>query len=101
LMRRRKDAGYQYTDTLYFDPYDGAHLATWRYGVNQSLGDWLVWMQIPLHFGTYWGLTFKLLRALLGLSIPLLTISGALMYWNRALRRKWRRLRKGQVKASL
>jgi uncharacterized iron-regulated membrane protein len=88
-MNRGNNVGYEYADTLYFDPYDGRLLKIWRYGVNQSLGDWFIWLQIPLHFGTYWGLWVKILWAALGLAIPLLTVTGALMYWNRALRRKW------------
>jgi len=93
FMRRGNGVGYEYADTLYFDPYSGNHLATWRYGVNESLGDWFVWSQIPLHFGTYWGLSFKVLWAILGLSIPILTVTGMLMYWNRWLRTKWKHLR--------
>jgi uncharacterized iron-regulated membrane protein len=89
FMNRGNNVGYEYADTLYFDPYDGRLLKIWRYGVNQSLGDWFIWLQIPLHFGTYWGLWVKILWAALGLAIPLLTVTGALMYWNRALRRKW------------
>jgi uncharacterized iron-regulated membrane protein len=94
IMRRREGPGYEYTDTLFFDPYDGRHLAIWRYGVNESLGDWLIWSQIPLHFGTYWGLSVKIVWALLGLAIPVLTVTGMLMYWNRWLGRKWKHLRR-------
>jgi uncharacterized iron-regulated membrane protein len=93
LMRRRPGPGYEYADNVFFDPYDGKYLATWRYGINQTLGDWFIWLQIPLHFGTYWGMTVKVVWALAGLAIALLTVTGALMYWNRALRRKWKHLR--------
>jgi uncharacterized iron-regulated membrane protein len=93
-MSRRAGAGREYEDTVYFSPYTGEYLGTWRYGVNQSLGDWIIWSQVPLHFGTYWGLGVKLIWAAGGLAIPILTITGLLMYWNRALRRKWKRLRK-------
>jgi uncharacterized iron-regulated membrane protein len=92
-MRRGKGIGFEYADTLYFNPYDGTYLTTWKYGVNQSLGDWFIWSQIPLHFGTFWGWGVKILWVLMGLSIPLLTVTGALMYWNRYLRRKWKHLR--------
>jgi uncharacterized iron-regulated membrane protein len=95
LMRRRPGPGYEYADNVFFDPYDGKYLATWRYGINQTLGDWFIWLQIPLHFGTYWGMMVKVVWALAGLAIALLTITGALMYWNRALRRKWKHLRTG------
>jgi uncharacterized iron-regulated membrane protein len=93
-MSRGTGTGREYEDTVYFSPYTGEYLGTWRYGVNQSLGDWIIWSQEPLHFGTSWGLGVKLIWAAAGLSVPLLTITGLLMYWNRALRRKWRHLRK-------
>jgi len=94
LMRRRNSPGYEYTDTVYFNPYSGEYISTWRYGVNQSLGDWMIWSQVPLHFGTYWGLGVKIVWAAAGLAIPVLAVTGLLMYWNRALRRRWKKLRK-------
>jgi uncharacterized iron-regulated membrane protein len=93
LMRRRNSPGYEYADTLYFNPYNGQYISTWRYGVNQSIGDWIVWLQVPLHFGTYWGLGVKIIWAVAGLAIPLLAVTGLLMYWNRWLRRKLNRAR--------
>jgi len=92
-MQRPRTRGAEFADTLYFDPWDGRCLGIWKYGVNQSIGDWLVWSQIPLHFGTFWGFGVKIVWAVLGLSIPLLSVTGVLMYWNRALRRKWKRIR--------
>jgi uncharacterized iron-regulated membrane protein len=89
-MRRSDAPGYEYTDTLYFNPYNGKYISTWRYGVNQSLGDWIVWSQVPLHFGVYWGLGVRIVWAAAGLAIPLLAVTGLLMYWNRFLRRKWK-----------
>jgi uncharacterized iron-regulated membrane protein len=93
LMRRGNGLSREYEDTLYFDPYTGAHLKTWQYGVNQSLGDWFIWSQVPLHFGVYWGVGVKIIWALLGLVVPTLAVTGLLMYWNRTLRRIWNRLR--------
>jgi len=97
LLRRRNSPGYEYVDTVYFNPYNGEYVSTWRYGVNQSLGDWIVWSQVPLHFGTYWGLGVKIVWATAGLAIPLLAVTGLLMYWNRVLRRKWKKLAKSRV----
>ena len=97
LMQRGNRPGREYEDTVYFNPYSGEYISIWRYGVNQSLGDWLIWLQVPLHFGTYWGLGVKLVWAACGLAIPLLTVTGLLMYWNRALRRKWRRLHRRTI----
>lgn len=100
LMRRREAPGREYTDTVYFNPYNGAYLSTWRYGVNQSFGDWIIWSQVPLHFGTYWGFTVKVIWAAAGLAIPLLTVTGLLMYWNRFLRKKWKRRHKAVESAA-
>ena len=93
IMHRSHGDGREYEDTVYFDPYNGEHLATWRYGVNQSAGDWFIWLQIPLHFGTSWGLAIKIIWAIAGLVLPLLAVTGWGMYWNRVLRHKLRRLR--------
>ena len=94
IMRRSHGDGREYEDTVYFDPYNGEHLATWRYGVNHSMGDWFIWLQVPLHFGTSWGLGIKTMWAIAGLVLPLLAGTGWIMYWNRVLRHKWRRILK-------
>jgi uncharacterized iron-regulated membrane protein len=91
LMSRAPGVGRDYEDTLYFNPYNGEYISTWQYGVNKSAGDWFIWLQIPLHFGTHWGLAVKCLWALMGLALPLLAISGLLMYWNRFLGKLWKR----------
>lgn len=91
-MQRPHTRGAEFADTLYFDPWDGRCLRIWKYGVNETLGDWFVWLQIPLHFGTFWGFGAKVLWAAVSLSIPLLCVTGVLMYWNRFLRRRWRLL---------
>jgi len=88
IMRRAGGNGREYEDTVYFNPETGEHLATWRYGVNESLGDWFIWLQIPLHFGTSWGLAIKVIWAMAGLVLPMLAITGLVMYWNRVLRHK-------------
>jgi uncharacterized iron-regulated membrane protein len=72
---------------------DGTLLATWHYGRNQTLGDWTMWLMDPLHFGTVWGTTVKVLWTVLGLSLPVLALTGLLMYWNRYLGKRWRSLR--------
>lgn len=86
IMQRPDGDGREYQDTIYFNPSTGAHLATWRYGVNRSVGDWVIWLQVPLHVGTSWGLAVKVLWALAGLVLPLLASTGLVMYWNRVLR---------------
>jgi uncharacterized iron-regulated membrane protein len=93
LMSRSGGIGREDEDTLYFNPYNGQYISTWQYGVNKTFGDWFVWLQVPLHFGTHWGLAFKCLWALLGLSLPVLAASGLLMYWNRFLSKRWKSLK--------
>jgi uncharacterized iron-regulated membrane protein len=93
VLQRAGTQGVDFTDTLYFDPAIGRYLQTWRYGVNATLGDWFLWSQRPLHFGSFAGFPAKLVWALLSLAIPLLALTGALMYWNRFLGKRWARLR--------
>ncbi len=97
MRRGPSGGGRENVDTVYFNPYGGEYISIWRYGVNQSLGDWIIWSQVPLHFGTYWGLGVKIVWAVAGMAIPLLAITGLLMYYNRVLRRKWKTLRKAQA----
>ena len=89
VMGRSGGEGGEYEDILFFDPSTGQHLKTWRYGVHETLGDLLIWAQVPLHFGTSWGLGVKILWAVMGLAIPLLAVTGLVMYWNRTLRKLW------------
>ncbi len=74
---------YARTDFVYFDQQRGKLLYTWRRGRNATLGDWVLWLFVPLHFGTSWGLAGKLVWFALGLVLPILVVTGVLMYWNR------------------
>lgn len=89
-MARGRVGDYANTDFLYFDQHSGRLLYTWHRGENLTLGDWLLWLTTPLHFGTSWGLAIKILWFCLGLALPVLTVTGFLMYWNRYLRNKLR-----------
>jgi len=80
-------------DHVYFDPSDGRQLGIWHAGVNPTVGSKLVYWLGPLHFGVYWGLGVKIIWALLGLSLPALTVTGAVMYWNRSLSKLWSKWR--------
>jgi uncharacterized iron-regulated membrane protein len=75
-----------------FDQYDGSVLGTWDRR-DGTLGDALLSLMGPLHFGNFGGPFVKILWALLGLTPPLLFVTGALMWWNRVLRAKWIRLK--------
>lgn len=79
---------YSHRDIHTFSGTTGRLLTTWHYGQNESLGDWVLWLVYPLHFGTLWGLPVKIVWALLGLSLPVLSVTGLLMYWNRFLSKR-------------
>ena len=79
-------------DFVYFDPASGAYVDTVHRGIKRTAGDWIIWSMYPLHFGTSWGMSVKILYALLGLSLPVLSITGVFMYWNRYLAKKWRQV---------
>lgn len=87
-MARGHLGDYAKTDFEYFDQSTGKLLYIWHRGENHTLGDWLLWLAVPLHFGTSWGLAGKIAWALLGLVLPLLAVTGLIMYWNRFLSKK-------------
>jgi uncharacterized iron-regulated membrane protein len=85
---RQNSGDFSHRDIFTFDGHSGKLLTVWHYGQNHSLGDWVIWLMHPLHFGTLWGRGVKVLWSLLGLSVSLLSATGLLMYWNRKLS-KW------------
>lgn len=91
---RLSPGDFSHRDIDTFDGHSGKLLTVWHYGENRSAGDWLLWLVYPLHFGTLWGMPVKVLWALLGLSLPVLSVTGLLMYWNRYLGARWRALRR-------
>jgi uncharacterized iron-regulated membrane protein len=46
------------------------------------------------HFGESWGWPVKALWVAFGLALPILAVTGALMYWKRFLAKKSRRRRR-------
>jgi uncharacterized iron-regulated membrane protein len=93
LMARGAPRNFTQMDYVYFDPATGRQLALWHRGVTDTWGGRFIFWLSPLHFGYDWGLVIKMLWATLGVALPLLSITGVLMYWNRSLSRKWRLLR--------
>jgi uncharacterized iron-regulated membrane protein len=89
---RKRPGDFSHRDILTYNGHDGRLLTVWHYGDNHSAGDWFLWLMYPLHFGTLWGVQIKVLWSLLGLSLPLLSITGLIMYWNRYLSVRWRSL---------
>jgi uncharacterized iron-regulated membrane protein len=89
---RAQPGDFSHRDIDTFDGHTGKLLTLWHYGEKQSLGDWLVWLVYPLHFGTLWGMPIKILWCLLGVALAVLSVTGVLMYWNRYLGARWRAL---------
>ena len=87
-MDLRAPGDFAHRDIVTISTADARILTVWHYGRNQTLGDWIMWSMHPLHFGTLWGLPFKILWFVLGVSLALLTVTGLLMYWNRYLRHR-------------
>ena len=92
LLTRRRRGDFSQSDYVYINPFTGRSLGIWHRGGASTWGERLLVLSEPLHFGMYWGLGVKIIWALLGLALPLLAITGTLMYWNRSLKQKWRRL---------
>ena len=92
LMDLRAPGDFSHRDIVTIDTHTARPLTVWHYGQNHTLGDWFIWSMHPLHFGTLWGLPFKILWFLAGLSLVVLSVTGVLMYWNRYLRHSIRKL---------
>jgi uncharacterized iron-regulated membrane protein len=86
------DETFRRATHVFFDPVTGEVLRTWTRGQGETLGAQILPWIADLHFGERWGLGVKLLWAALGLALPILAVTGALMYWNRFLAKKWRRM---------
>ena len=73
---------------VYLDQYSGAVIRP-DYYHRRPLGARIIGSNGPLHFGTVFGNSPRVLWVLLGLTPAALSVSGALMYWNRV----WAKLR--------
>ena len=82
---------FLHRDIVRIDATSGRVMSVWHYAEKHSMGDWVMWLMHPLHFGTLWGMAVKILWAVLGVLLAVLAVSGLLMYWNRALRHMLRR----------
>jgi uncharacterized iron-regulated membrane protein len=90
LVDLRAPGDFSHRDILTLSTADARVLTAWHYGQNQSLGDCILWAMHPLHFGTLWGLPVKILWAVCGIALAVLSVTGLVMYWNRYLRHQLR-----------
>jgi len=93
LMARSDPRNFSHMDYVYFDPVTSQQLAIWHRGLNSTWGASFIFWLSPLHFGMDWGLLIKILWAVLGCSLSLLSMTGVLMYWNRSLSKQWNSIR--------
>jgi uncharacterized iron-regulated membrane protein len=72
--------------TLYFDRYSGEWLRT-DDKTDRTAGDtFMIWLGL-LHVGTFGGIVVKLIWFVAGLALPLLAVTGFVMWWNRVVKR--------------
>ncbi|MEN9519637.1 MAG: hypothetical protein RLZZ381_2225 [Cyanobacteriota bacterium] len=69
-----------YAQTIYLDPYTAKVLKIQGSSQEKSLGDRLVNSWIPLHFGTFGGLSTRILYVFVGLSPTILFTTALIMY---------------------
>ena len=89
LVDLRAPGDFSHRDIITLSTTDARVLTIWHYGQNRTAGDWFLWAMHPLHFGTLWGMFFKVVWAACGLCLAVLAITGLLMYWNRFLRHRF------------
>ena len=94
LLDLRAPGDFSHRDIVRVSTADARILSVWHYGQRSTFGDWILWSMHPLHFGTTEGLLIKIIWALLGICLAVLTTTGLLMYWNRFLRHRWHQLSK-------
>lgn len=84
VLARRVHGDYDTSDevTLYFDQYSGDLLLA-RDHARRSGGDLVTAWIGPLHFGSFGGLPVKAAWAVAGLTLPLLFVTGLVMWLNR------------------
>jgi uncharacterized iron-regulated membrane protein len=92
-MARAGESGPGAATFFYLHPVSYRLLGTWHRGESRTVGDSVIGLTHPIHFGTSWGWTVKLLWGLFGMSLPILFTTGAIMYWNRSLARQWGKLK--------
>ncbi len=88
---------------VYLEPADATVLRNDPFAAA-SLGTQLIRLMYPLHFGRFggrWGRVpfygVMALYVVIGVAPALLMVTGLLMYWNRSLSKRWRRVRQAQT----
>jgi uncharacterized iron-regulated membrane protein len=88
-MTRAEAAEYENTNYVYFyfDQFTGELLYQWD-RAGETPGDVVMSWLGYLHVGSFGGMFVKVLWVIFGLAPPFLFITGAIMWWNRVLRKE-------------
>ncbi len=85
-------AGSAGLQSVYLDQFTGAVLTQPPAG-GRSAGDVIMAWVAPLHVGSFGGTPLRIAWLVLGLTPPLLFVTGFTMWWTRVVRTRWLRLR--------
>jgi len=61
LVDLRAPGDFSHRDIITLSTTDARVLPIWHYGQNHTADDWILWAMHPLHFGTLWGTSVKIL----------------------------------------
>ena len=75
---------------MYLDQFTGELVTAPTAG--RTLGDNVIGWVAPLHVGSFGGLGVRLVWCVLGLSPPVLFVTGFIMWWSRVVRSRWMRV---------
>jgi uncharacterized iron-regulated membrane protein len=96
---RPAPAGREDLSPVYFDQYTGAILKdSPRSG--RSAGDIVMEWVAPLHIVNFVGFGVRVVWLILGLSPPLLFVTGFIMWWSRVVRPRWIAARRPATRAA-
>jgi uncharacterized iron-regulated membrane protein len=92
-------AGREELTSVYLDRYTGARLVT-PAAAAQTFGDVVMEWVSPLHVGNFGGTPIRIAWLILGLSPPLLFVTGFVMWWTRVVRPRWLAARRTGAEAA-
>ena len=84
--------GARHLRTVYLDQYTGERLDAPPAG-RRTLGDAVIALVGPVHFGNFGGVGVRLVWLITGLAPALLAVTGLLLWWTRVAAPAWRRRR--------
>ncbi len=84
--------GARHLRTVYLDQYTGERLAAPPAG-RRTLGDAVIALVGPVHFGNFGGVGIRLVWLVTGLAPAVLAVTGLILWWTRVAAPGWRRWR--------